>query len=90
MLYYFQISVILTKVCDCVKRISGVAMCNALSVLLFLVFLINTIVDYVRYSSTLNSAPFYIWIIVDMLYFLVPAIVARLVGVVLRKKQQTI
>ena len=72
------------------KRISGVAVCNALSVLLFLVFLINTIVDYIRYSSTLNSAPFYIWIIVNMLYFLVPAIVARLVGVVLRKKQQTI
>ena len=90
MLYYFQISVILAKVCDCVKRIGGVAVCNALSVLLFLVFLINTIVDYVRYSSTLNSAPFYIWIIVNMLYFLVPAIVARLVGVVLRKKQQTI
>ena len=90
MLYYFQISVILTKGDDCVKRISGVTVCNALSVLLFLAFLINTIVDYIRYSSTLNSAPFYIWIIVNMLYFLVPAIVARLVGVVLRKKQQTI
>ena len=90
MLYYFQISVILTKGDDCVKRIGGVAVCNSLSVLLFLGFIINTIVDYVRYSSTLNSAPFYIWIIVNMLYFLVPAIVARLVGVVLRKKQQTI
>ena len=70
------------------KRINGTTMCYALSVLLFLGFIINTILDYSRYNSTLNSAPFYIWIIVNMIYFLVPAITAFTIGVVLRKKQK--
>ena len=70
------------------KRINGKTMCYTLSVLLFFGFIINTILDYSRYNSTLNSAPFYIWIIVNMIYFLVPAITAFTIGVVLRKKQK--
>ena len=70
------------------KRINGTTMCYTLSVLLFFGFIINTILDYSRYNSTLNSAPFYIWIIVNMIYFLVPAITAFTIGVVLRKEQK--
>ena len=70
------------------KRINGKTMCYTLSVLLFFGFIINTILDYSRYNNTLNSAPFYIWIIVNMIYFLVPAITAFIIGVVLRKKQK--
>ena len=70
------------------KRSNGVTICYALSVLLFLGFIINTIVDYNRYDSTLNSAPFYIWIIANIICFIVPAIIAFVVGVILKKKQR--
>ena len=61
--------------------------CHALSILLFLGFIIKTIVDYSQYQSTLNSAPFYIWIIANMIYFIVPAIILLLVSIVIKRKQ---
>jgi len=70
------------------KKINDVTVCYALSVLLILGFLINTILDYSRYNSTLNSAPFSLWIMVNAIYFLVPAMIAFIIGLVLKKKQQ--
>ena len=70
------------------KKINGVRVCYTLSVMLFLGFIINTIVDYSRYNSTLNSAPFYLWVLVNMLCFIVPAIIVFIVGLVIRKKQK--
>ena len=70
------------------KKINGVRVCYTLSVMLFLGFIINTIVDYSRYNSTLNSAPFYLWVLVNMLFFIVPAIIVFIVGLVIKKKQK--
>ena len=67
------------------KKINDVTVCYALSVLLILGFLINTILDYSRYNSTLNSAPFSLWIMVNAIYFLVPAMIAFIIGLVLKK-----
>lgn len=71
------------------KKINRITMCYALSVVLFLGFIVNTIIDYDRYNSTLNSAPFYIWIFMNMIYFIVPAIIALIVGIFIKKKQKT-
>ena len=71
------------------KKISGTKVCYGLSVLLMIGFIINTIADYNRYSSTLNSAPFYLWIIVNALCFIVPAITVFIVGLVIGKKAKT-
>ena len=71
------------------KKINGIKVCYGLSVLLVIGFIINTIIDYSRYNSTLNSAPFYLWIIVNAIYFMVPAIIAFVVGLVIRKKTKT-
>lgn len=71
------------------KKINGVIVCYALSILLFLSFIIKSIVDYSQYNSTLNSAPFYIWIIANIVYFIVPAIIALIVGIVIKNKQRT-
>ena len=70
------------------KKINGVTVCYTLSVLLFLGFIINTIVDYSRYNSTLNSAPFYLWVLVNILFFIVPAIIVFIVGLVIKIKQK--
>ncbi|MBR3928138.1 MAG: hypothetical protein IKJ65_03955 [Clostridia bacterium] len=70
------------------KKIKGETVCYTLSVLLLLLFIIHTIVDYSRYDSTLNSAPFYLWIVVNILYFIIPAMIVFIVGIIIRKKQK--
>ena len=72
------------------KKINGVTLCYGLSALLFVAFMISTMIDYSRYNRTLNSAPFYIWIVVNAIYFLLPAVVAFIIGVALKKKQQVV
>ena len=76
------------KECVCMKKLNGAKVCYGLSVILFVGFIINTIIDYGRYNSTLNSAPFYIWIIVNAICFIVPSIIALIVGFVIKKKQK--
>ena len=71
------------------KKINGTKVCYGLSVLLVVGFIINTIIDYSRYNSTLNSAPFYLRIIVNAIYFIIPAIIAFVVGLVIKKKTKT-
>ena len=71
------------------KKINGTKVCYGLSVLLVIGFIINLIIDYSRYNSTLNSAPFYLQIIVNAICFIVPAIIAFVVGLVIKKKTKT-
>ena len=61
-------------------------MCHIVSPVLFACFPAKTIVDYTRYSDTLNSAPFYVWILANALYFIIPAILVFAVGLVMKKK----
>lgn len=68
------------------KKINGVNLCYTLSILLFLGFIIKTIIDYSQYNSTLNSAPFYIWIIANAIYLVVPSIVVLVVGLAIKNK----
>ncbi len=56
------------------KKITGTMICNLISAALVLGFLVNTAVDYYRYSTTLNSAPFSLWIAVNLICFILPAI----------------
>lgn len=72
------------------KKITGVTLCYGLSALLIFAFIISTMIDYCRYNCTLNSAPFYIWIVVNAIYFLLPAMIAFIIGVALKKKQQIV
>ena len=72
------------------KKINGVTLCYGLCALLFVAFMISTMIDYSIYNRTLNSAPFYIWIVVNAIYFLLPAVVAFIIGVALKKKQQVV
>ena len=57
------------------------------SALLIIAFIIKLVRDYIVYKTTLNSAPFYLWVLVDSIYFLVPAIIFALIGYILKKKR---
>ena len=43
--------------------------CNIVSLILLIVFVIKSIVDYTQYLTSLNSAPFYLWVLVNALFF---------------------
>ena len=57
-----------------------------LSGVLAAVFVLKLPFDYHTYCTTLNSAPFWIWILVNAIYLLLPALVAFLVGWILKRK----
>ena len=63
------------------------------SALMVLGFCIHLLIDYHQYSTTLNSAPFWVWIAVDALFWLLPALIAFVAGFVakrrLTKKEKT-
>lgn len=62
--------------------------CNVISLILIVGFIIKTIFDYGKYSSTLNSAPFYLWILVNALYFLLPALIIFVAGIIKKGKKK--
>ena len=61
--------------------------CNIVSLILLIVFVIKSIVDYTQYSTSLNSAPFYLWVLVNALFLVIPAIILFVIGFVVKKKQ---
>ena len=74
------------------KRMNLPKVCNTVSILLLLGFAIHTVVDYYRYyhTNTLNSAPFYLWVVVNAVYFIIPAIISLIVGVVVKRKAKEV
>lgn len=60
-------------------------LCYALSFLMVIAFIIALVRDYNMYSTTLNSAPFSLWIAVDSIYFLLPAGILFALGLFFQK-----
>ena len=56
------------------------------SILMVLGFFIHVAVDWHQYNVALNSAPFWVWILVDALLWLIPAAVAAIAGFVAKKR----
>lgn len=63
-----------------------VKICQIISIVLIFVFVIKTIKDYQYYQSTLNSAPFEIWVLVNSIELVLPAIICLLTSVILKHK----
>ena len=61
--------------------------CNIVSLILLIVFVVKSIVDYTQYSTSLNSAPFYLWVLVNALFLVIPAIILFIIGFIVKKKQ---
>ena len=60
--------------------------CNIISALLAIVFVIKTIINFFQYDTLLNAAPFYVWILVNALFFLIPASIVFVVGIIVSRK----
>lgn len=60
----------------------------AVSVLLLLGFCIRVVADYLQYSSSLNSAPFYLWILARVIEFIVPGMIAFIAAGLVKKKYE--
>jgi hypothetical protein len=71
------------------KKANISKLCFVLSVILVVIFPIKTVIDYVNYQNSFTSAPFYIWIWANILYFIVPAVIAFIVGLVLKKSKSS-
>ena len=56
------------------------------SFLMVLGFCIHVMLDYHKYNTTLNSAPFWVWILADAMLWLIPAAIAAVAGFVAKKK----
>ena len=54
--------------------------------LMVLGFCIHVIIDYAQYDAYANSAPFRLWIYVDAMLWLLPALIALVAGYVAKKK----
>lgn len=61
--------------------------CSIASLLLLLCFFLKLARDWYVYNTTLNSAPFYLWVLVDAVYFLLPAACIFLAGKLVRARK---
>ena len=68
------------------KKPSAHKLLYGASVLMVLVFFIHLAVDRHQYNTTQNSAPFWVWILVDALIWIIPAILAFLAGLIAKKR----
>ena len=56
------------------------------AVLMLFGFGIHLLIDYMQYSTTLNSAPFCVWVLVDSLLWLIPAALSFAAGYIAKRK----
>lgn len=56
------------------------------SIFLILVFSVRLVVDYFKYDTRNNSAPFYAIIIVRIIEFIVPSIICYVIAKILKNK----
>ncbi|MBO5953378.1 MAG: hypothetical protein J6Q53_04560 [Oscillospiraceae bacterium] len=68
------------------KKVQAHKLLYGASLLMVLGFCVHLAVDYYQYSTTLNSAPFSVWILVDSLIWLLPAVLAFAAGLVAKKR----
>ena len=61
--------------------------CNITSIILITAFVIKTIINYFQYDVLINSAPFYVWIITNAVFLLIPALLLFFIGHIIGKKQ---
>lgn len=67
------------------KKIDWKRICCVASLILVLVFVIRVILDYINYDAMVNSAPFSVFILVEAINFILPALLLFIAGLVIGK-----
>lgn len=70
------------------KKETAYKLCFGISMIFAVAFIIKCVADYFRYDPIVNSAPFYVWIIVNALYFLIPSVIILTAGIIIMKKHR--
>lgn len=70
------------------KRKTVTKVCYAISIILLLCFIVKTIMDGIRYDSIVGSAPFEVYILVNAIYFVLPAVISFVVGWLINRKSK--
>lgn len=61
----------------------------SISIILLGLFVITTIIDYINYNSTLNSAPFYVFILVNAIIYVLPSAILAVIAFILKRKSKS-
>ena len=69
------------------KKQKCVTFLYLVSIILVVGFLVSVCVDYFTYDSTYNSAPFYVFIIVRGIEFILTVLPILIVATILKKKK---
>ena len=57
-----------------------------ISIILLVAFAVTTIIDYINYSTTLNSAPFSVFILVNVIMYILPSAILAIIGFIVKRK----
>ena len=66
------------------KKITTI--CRVLSVVLVITFIVLNIIDYVNYNPMVTSAPYYVNLLVNALFLLIPAVIVFIIGIIIEKR----
>ena len=66
------------------KKITTI--CKFLSVVLVITFIVLNIIDYVNYNPMVTSAPYYVNLLVNALFLLIPAVIVFIIGIIIEKR----
>lgn len=64
-----------------------IKICNTVAFIFALSFVLKLVRDVFVYNTTLNSAPFYVWVMADAVQYLMPAAFMFLVSRVVKAKK---
>ena len=70
------------------KKNKVIKICNTVAFIFALSFLLQLVRDWILYNSTLNSAPFRLWVLTDAVLYLMPASFAFLIGRFVKLQQK--
>ena len=65
-----------------------IKICNTVAFIFALSFLLQLVRDWNVYNTTLNSAPFRLWVLTDAVLYLMPAVFAFLIGRIVKQLQK--
>lgn len=60
--------------------------CKVLSVVLIIAFIVLSIIDYVNYNPIVTSTPYYVNLIINALFLLIPAITVYIISIIVEKR----
>lgn len=61
--------------------------CNIISAVLVVIFVIKTIINYFQYDAVITSAPFYVCILINAIFLIIPSIIVYIVGIIIDRRR---